>query len=324
MIFFDENQFDELLKCSFCQKRFVDIIKIIPTCMSSICGDCCSDIFDQANEENGFRCKICDVSHTIPEDGLPDDKKALAILRTKKVERPLDTLSIGLVSAIEHTQMKVKQLESFDEKERIDLHFDLLEQDVREAARSTFEHIARIETNLLDIINKKRETLLDDKSSDQDVSIREKRARIQLLKGKQEELLKEMTSYIHEWTEYLNHLNIFKSDQEIKEAQSKAKEFGLLVSEWEKEIFREFSGEGMMQYHANERILSGKFDLGILLETPGLDYPEGNTYSAELNRVSSRLIQHSTGTDVSDGESESNSDSYDQGKVNFLKFRLFL
>ncbi len=83
-MFFETNQVNDALLCIHCEERLSEP-KILP-CGETICSLCETNIYII---DKMYECLVCNKSHEMPEDGLPNNKLAFKMLSIKltKVSR---------------------------------------------------------------------------------------------------------------------------------------------------------------------------------------------------------------------------------------------
>ena len=89
-MFYEEKEISELSLCPYCKNKYTD--PRIVECSSSFCMPCIE--FLTKNDENGFKCPVCDDFHETPKKGYlknPNlaklcDKKAVEVSRSKQAE----------------------------------------------------------------------------------------------------------------------------------------------------------------------------------------------------------------------------------------------
>lgn len=205
------------------------------------------------------------------------------------MERPLNEHGQALKSAVQQIQVQLADLESFDERDQINLHCDLLELDVGEAVQSAISHIEKIEKDLLAKIRQYRDKLLDQELDDQlntNSQKSAKRARIKQWRSQEAELSNEVNQFLDEWKKYFNRASIVKTDDEVKAAQIQAQTYASLIQELQAEVFNEFSSENMMQYRANGMFVNDLDHLGQLEENDSDESEQDDSEEAEYESES--------------------------------------
>ena len=94
-MYFNHVDIDRKLTCPKCEKRFVAPVLLITGCNNSICKTC----FDQVkiNENLEFKCPICKMVHSRPNNGFPVNRLVEEILEIpsySKVHNPKTQLLI--------------------------------------------------------------------------------------------------------------------------------------------------------------------------------------------------------------------------------------
>ena len=67
MLTFNPAGVEEMMKCSFCKQRFINLIKQVPECAESICGECYEEVKNMASDSGEYKCKVCQEVHLMPE-----------------------------------------------------------------------------------------------------------------------------------------------------------------------------------------------------------------------------------------------------------------
>ena len=90
-MFYEKETIDRLLYCSFCGVRFSDVVKLIPECGNSICGECHDGLRDELETLPAqYTCKACgEGDHLFPTKGVPSNKSLMELAKTTPSERPL-------------------------------------------------------------------------------------------------------------------------------------------------------------------------------------------------------------------------------------------
>ena len=119
MYFESKVVFDEL-SCSYCKHRFTDVVKLIPQCGNSICGECHEALVSDMSETREFKCKLCDHQpHTMPAEGLPNNSVVMRIIMMKPVNKALNEKTKKLKSTIEDIQQRIDVLKCYDRVQEI-------------------------------------------------------------------------------------------------------------------------------------------------------------------------------------------------------------
>ena len=146
-MFYEKEKIDRLLCCSFCVHQFSDVVKLIPECGNSICGECEDQLRDELeNLPAKYTCKACgEEGHLFPKKGFVNNKSLMNLIKTAPSERPLSKEAKKVRELAERVDEEMKRLESFDPEQYIREHFEQLESEVNEAAESAVKHINEIQ-----------------------------------------------------------------------------------------------------------------------------------------------------------------------------------
>ena len=94
-MFYEVNKVNDAFSCSKCNER-LDEPRILP-CGETICFHCAA--FIQVNSSK-FECVLCDQKHTMPDEGLPINKKLLVFMSIQPTEvyrsQAVETLKVTL------------------------------------------------------------------------------------------------------------------------------------------------------------------------------------------------------------------------------------
>ncbi len=101
-MFFEEEKINEILKCSSCDEKLVDP-KILP-CGEFVCSRCVSSIHVNFNK---FQCIVCNKSHTMPEEGLPTNKKLLTLITLHPAEVSRGKICKNLKMSLQEMKKKL-------------------------------------------------------------------------------------------------------------------------------------------------------------------------------------------------------------------------
>ena len=84
-MFYEEDEINELLKCSICKIRFTDTIKNLP-CGNAICMDCMNELNFKLSVDGHFECKCCQERHKMPKNGLQNNMPLMKLLKKQPKE----------------------------------------------------------------------------------------------------------------------------------------------------------------------------------------------------------------------------------------------
>ena len=160
-MYYKPEEIDESLKCSICHLQFVDVVKLLPDCGESICGDCFDALKSEVNESGEFMCQVCQETHLMPKKGLADNKSVLKMLKSTKMEKPLSEQATTLKSALKSIESQIEAIRAFNGADHVNHHCDQLEIQVQDAIESAAKRLSQVEEDLLKQINEYRQRCLD-------------------------------------------------------------------------------------------------------------------------------------------------------------------
>ena len=222
-MFYSVEDVDAFFKCSFCSNRFEDVVKSIPQCQSSVCGDCHEDLKMTLNLANEFKCLACDDQHVYPREGLPDDFSILKMLQMKPRERKLSGPARKLKSMCHEVQDGLARLQSFDGALEINAKCDKIESSIHLAADSAVRHLKNHQDNLIAQSNSYRSDLLE--------SLKSKETPV--LSQDVTQLADEIAPHLEAWHEYFTRLD---SDLEFKDMEAELTRAGTFMSTINKKL----------------------------------------------------------------------------------------
>ena len=249
--------FNRVTTCPFCQTKFRDVVKLIPECGEFICGICYDHLKEGESKE--YHCKACDQVHLLPENGLPDCKRFVDLLR-HPVEKPLSEQAKKLKNLIGDVQEEIAKLEAFDPRDHIEQHCVQLELEVSQAAESAVKHIHEIEKDLLEQIRVYRQQCLDA------LPTRTLPEPFINLTNRSLRTLKRQAQYFStKWNGYFKRLNVLASDNEIEAAIRQTNEFQTRIRTLEQETRNSALRESTMLFTSGTVFHSSRGHLGELV-----------------------------------------------------------
>ena len=205
-MFYEETKLNEELTCNKCRER-LDDPRILP-CGDTICSDCVLSI--RVADNNKFDCLICEKKHTMPDDGLPVNKKLLAILSLKPSEVYRGQIVQKLKEALNEIHKKSTQL-TFGSNNgiyQIKEHCINLKNELQLSTEEAIKQINEYNLELIKEIEQYEKECV--KSYDQNYNLTENFSKI----------IKKLDSFHAEWTHYLKQTTI--SDESILKANNQA------------------------------------------------------------------------------------------------------
>ena len=275
-MFYESQEVEVNLTCPFCWHKFSDVVKLIPECGNSICGDCYEEL------RNGlmivkFQCKPCEGAwHTMPGDELPDNKALMKILRVKPQERPLSDKAKNLKLMLEHMQRRIGNLSSWDETDEIKVYCEQLEHEVLSTAEKAIKHLTKIKGDLLKQIDDYRQDLLARSNLRrlqlQSPSVDLRHMNFDLYRIR---IASEIESFNNQWLESFGNLHKNIGNEDILKAQKQAKEYMLKITLIEKGIRQQTFTDRFLKFNPNELFMELNSYVGTLELGHEIDYKLG-------------------------------------------------
>ena len=282
-MFYEVEKVQKHLCCTFCDHQFSDVVKLIPECGNSICGECEDQLRDKLDKLPAqYTCKACgEEDHTFVAKGLPINKSLMDLVKTAPRERPLSDQSKKLRELIEKVDEEIQKLTSFIPEQYISEHFDQLEDEVNEAAESGIKHLNEIRSDLLRQIQERRQECLDAllvKSSirmketkeppvnetaqlSTQLQARDTPSKLQQKIGK---LSRETSEFVHKWEGYFKRVESYASEQEIAGALDQAEAVLQEIEKFGEASKLEATKERWIRFEANNLFSKTKHHLGKL------------------------------------------------------------
>ena len=283
-MFYEKEKIDRLLFCSFCEQKFSDVVKLIPECGNSICGECHDGLREKLETMPAqYTCKACgDDGHLLAAKGLPNSKSLMELVRTAPSERPLSDHAKKLRELVERVDQEMKRLGSFNPEHVIREHFEQLEGQVNAAVDAAVKHIKEIRSDLLGQIKEHHQECLDSmrtkslvKQEDTEEPPAKKIARLSTqlhatadppIKLPQEiaQLSKKTSEFVIKWRSYFQRAGSYASDQEIGTAFDQAQAFLVKIEKFEEASNLEATNGKTIKFEANNLFLQTRDLLGKL------------------------------------------------------------
>ena len=256
-MFFDYNQVSSKLACSFCGAKFSDVVKLIPQCGNSICGDCYEALTEELADSRQFSCKACDhEAHKMAEEGLPNNKAVLQLLQVRPLEKGLNDKTKRLKSSISDLQQRVELLKSFDADAEINTYCDILESEVTLSLESAIKHLTVLKDGLLKQIKDYRRQSLS--SSNAKTSCGKLLKELDVLSEK-------LVVFEQPWSDYFNQVAINLNDEKIDTAQQTVNDFKSQASSIDASLRNTAFQNNFMTYKQNESFFKSTGYLGELV-----------------------------------------------------------
>ena len=214
-MYYDQNQLEEQLKCSFCERIFNSTIKLISKCGHSVCGDCLEyEIQPQieCSESGKFYCKPCEQEHEKPQNGFPDNESLQGILQILRKYEKLSQKEIGLRDMVEELSQAIDRLKDIDSIQEIENSCHSIEYQVIDAVESAINHLREIERKMLKKIDDRRTKLL------------ENRVEPKIIYEPYMNELEKAEEFLKKWREYFTDVTRASNDEEIEIAEQEAED----------------------------------------------------------------------------------------------------
>ena len=170
-MFYEEKEISELILCPYCKNKYND--PRIVECSSSFCMPCIE--FLTKNDENGFKCPVCDDFHETPKKGYlknPNlaklcDKKAVEVSRSKQAEdfkRKLGNFKQNLDKLANKNKPSIEIIKEYCDNLRneVQLSSEELIETIKKYNLELIEQINAYERSSLLDFNKQNKIILDD------------------------------------------------------------------------------------------------------------------------------------------------------------------
>ena len=262
-MFYEKEKIEQFLYCSYCGHQFSDVVKLIPECGNSICGECEEELRDELEKLPAqYTCKACEEEgHMFPAKGLPTNKGLMNLVKTAPSERPLSEQAKKLREILERVDEEIKRLGSFNPEQYIREHFEQMKDQVCEAAESAVKHIKEIERELLRDIDERCQQYLAS-------HVARLSAELEVSHKPTNKLQQEASEFILKWNDFFQKAGSYASDQDIESALAKAQSVLDEIEIRDKFSKLEANDETMIQFEANNLFLQTKDHLGKLAAFP--------------------------------------------------------
>ena len=221
-MFYNSADIDEELHCSFCKQKFKDVVKLVPICGESICGECSDALLEGMNKAREFKCQICQKKHTMPAEGLTEAKSLSRMLKKRKLDKPLTNEAKKLKSELVDVQKQLSALKSFEPRQHVEDYCDRLEKSVIGSVGCLILNFNLIKEQLKKEINEYRQQCLETAVV---VPGPKTRARSHEVAKRAESDRKKLDMFSPEiellskkWNDFFNRPDMIASDSEIRVA----------------------------------------------------------------------------------------------------------
>ena len=201
-------------------------------------------------ESNEYKCVACGERHTLPSIGLPDNKPFLALLsKMKPPEKPLHPNAKRLRELVREIEEKMRELQSFDRKQVIEIECQQLEQKLKDAVESARDHLKEIETKMMKQISEYRERCLANHQFKQ-TSEPENSTKCEL-----NALMKEVGEFNAKWNDYFGRIEVYATENEIEDALLQTALYVSMMESMKARIRKEALNWEKMLFHVNSQFL---------------------------------------------------------------------
>ena len=251
-MFFRSAEIEEDLMCAYCKKKFVDVVKIVPSCGESICGDCYEELKEGMEESFTFKCQACKKSHKMSEDGFIDNRSLSRMLKRQKIDKPLTEEAAKLKRMVNALEAQVRGLQSFDEQDYIHHHCDQLEVEVIEEINSLVKQLNEIEEDLLKQIREYRKRCLDAMTTR---STKRSQANEQDQTFESIDVREEIDKFQARWNEYFNQADVIVKNIDIDDALKEAKDLEIRLHSLERALKSNALDGQILSFKANHSFI---------------------------------------------------------------------
>ena len=274
-MYYERNTVESVLACSFCDRKFTNIVKIIPDCGKFICGECYDSLeMDIQESDRSYRCRACSAKHVLPANGYANCNQLLGLARSMPEERPMSIQAKSLRNLVKAVEKELETLEAFDPREYIERECERLELEIGEAAEYATRHIDKIEKELFGQIKEYRQRCLDSCST-------EKKFRSSAVMKEFSELSMEIRDFNEKWNQFFSRINSYASDKEIDQAAEEGEGYIDQLKLLETEI-KAYALNGVtLKHNRNSTFFEDRDQLGKLVEIAiKIDKPRPSKYNS--------------------------------------------
>ena len=276
-MYYEADTIDDIFKCAFCLAKFTGLVKLLPECGNSICGECYDALVDGLQESRKFVCQSCNEVHVMPENGLFSNKVIMKMLQAKPKEKPLSASAKTLRILINEVQEKIDTLQSKskDEPGQINEYCDSLELEVKISIESAIKHLGRVQDGMLNEISKYRNRLLEStRPSTNSALATDATSRSQAMMNVKKELellVAKFDGFSQNWRDYFSVMSKQAGEDEIGSAQAQAKELSLKADMVRSKLSIQLFQGQYLKFKENEAFFSSKSLIGSLAFEPWAD-----------------------------------------------------
>ena len=281
-MFYPANEIESLFKCGFCHLKFLNVVKLVPECGNSICGDCYDSLKETLDESGQFKCQACHQTHAMPTGGLTDVKTIMKALQLKPDAKALSKQEIQLRQGIQDVHEKLNRLKQFDHKDAINAYCDDLQLEVMETVESVVKQADQIGNDMIKTINQYRQDLLDnmneDKASQNEPlvsfgTLPELFSKPASSSSQLEKLSTQIKTLKDKWDRHFNQITTTSTEAEVNIALQQVKETDKSLNQLDQTMLRSMFNSRMLKFKRNAVVLDSNKFLGQLVYE---NAPEGN------------------------------------------------
>ena len=261
-MYYSSNSIEEVLKCSQCRLKFTDVVKLIPECGHSICGQCHSSAKDPSKQTNEIKCRTCNRVIVISGNGLPDNKTVMEVLKLQPQEKALTPTSQSLKKLIGEVELKLAELRTFDEQARIQTYCDQLEHTVQKAVEELLAHAKLLANSLLKQINEYRKSQLSSARNPSKRIRMSNEAESADVDQKMVDLSKEIDELAQKWKQHFADISKAESEDDVEDAKEVFLRHRDRLDELKFEIVNKAFNRRFMRFRINESTLRSTKFLG--------------------------------------------------------------
>ena len=273
-MFYQANDIETIFKCGFCSLKFLNVVKLVPECGTSICGECHDSLKETMDESGQFKCQACHQSHDMPSCGLTDVKSIMKALQLKPEEKGLTKQEAKLRTSIQEVHEKLSRLKQFDQKDAINTYCDELQLEVMETVESVVKQADQNGKELIKTINEYRQDLLkafnihERVENEASSGISNESSLDQL-----EEAFVQINALKEKWDRHFNQIKKLATEAEVNKALEEVQEHEVNLNRLDQTLFRSMFKSRILKFKSNTAFLSSKKFLGELVYE---NAPEGN------------------------------------------------
>lgn len=263
-MFFQTNEINNLLVCTYCQNKFVSVVKNLP-CGFPICDLCALDIENKHIENNEFKCHKCNEIHAVPVGGFMNNMPLMQLLNIKPVKvfrgekcELLKNLLNELKSKNNEFKMSISQCET-----TITDYCENLRYQITLSTESAIQHINKIRDSLMKEINDYETELIKNQHQHQHHAQHHNHNHNHQqhhVKQKWNEVSAEIDAFNDKWFDYLVQIEL--NEQEVENAYKRAVDLNHEIECLQKNMKNVIFSNRFMKFQENESFIKFNNYLG--------------------------------------------------------------